>query len=171
MQRESPSWTQGWHRQNSVSGWGKVHKYMRTHGSVGATKPGRSGLGPVGPGRPAWPTSAVGSPPFLAPEEFSTLKPERRRHSQRREPLALGGHPQAREREERDLRRGIDHIEWSTHKWRRRKTLSEGRPWSTVLCLAPWWGNLLVRPWVVIGLEGVIVLYWIIYLSSCVECA
>jgi hypothetical protein len=30
------------------------------------------------------------------------------------------------EREEGDLRRGIDHLEGSTHKWRRRKTSSEG---------------------------------------------
>jgi hypothetical protein len=29
------------------------------------------------------------------------------------------------EREEGDLRRGIDHLEGSTHKWRRRKTPSE----------------------------------------------
>jgi hypothetical protein len=57
------------------------------------------------------------------------------------------------EREEGDLRREIDHLEGSTHKWRRRKTPSEGWPWSTVLCLAPWWGNLLIRPWVVIDPE------------------
>jgi hypothetical protein len=31
-----------------------------------------------------------------------------------------------REREEGDLWRGIDHLEGSTHKWRRRKTPSEG---------------------------------------------
>jgi hypothetical protein len=30
------------------------------------------------------------------------------------------------EREEGDLRRGIDHLEGSTHRWRRRKTPSEG---------------------------------------------
>jgi hypothetical protein len=30
------------------------------------------------------------------------------------------------EREEGDLRRGIDHLEGSTHNWRRRKTPSEG---------------------------------------------
>jgi hypothetical protein len=32
-------------------------------------------------------------------------------------------------------------------------------------------GKLLVCPWVVIGLEDVIVLHWFIYLSCCVECA
>jgi hypothetical protein len=37
-------------------------------------------------------------PPFLAPEGSSTLKSWRRRHSQRGEPFALRGHPQARER-------------------------------------------------------------------------
>jgi hypothetical protein len=30
------------------------------------------------------------------------------------------------EREEGDLRRRIDHLEGSTHKWRRKKTSSEG---------------------------------------------
>jgi hypothetical protein len=30
------------------------------------------------------------------------------------------------EREEGDLRSGINHLEGSTHKWRRRKTPSEG---------------------------------------------
>jgi hypothetical protein len=65
------------------------------------------------------------------------------------------------EREEGDLQRRIDHLEGSTHKWRR-KTPSDGWPWSTVPCLAPWWGKLHIRPWVVIGLEDVIVLYWLI---------
>jgi hypothetical protein len=32
------------------------------------------------------------------------------------------------EREEGDLRREINHLEGSTHKWRRRKTPSEGKP-------------------------------------------
>jgi hypothetical protein len=32
------------------------------------------------------------------------------------------------EREEEDLRRGIDNLEESTHMWRRRKTPSEGKP-------------------------------------------
>jgi hypothetical protein len=35
------------------------------------------------------------------------------------------------------------------HPRRRRKTPSEASPWSTVLCLAPWWGNLLICPRVV----------------------
>jgi hypothetical protein len=70
--------------------------------SEGATEPGRDGPGPVGPSRPAWPTSGVGSaPPFLAPEGSSTLSPGRRRHSRNREPFAPRGHPQAREREGR----------------------------------------------------------------------
>jgi hypothetical protein len=101
MQREPPSWIRGWHRQNSASGGGKLHNHLRTHGSEGATKPGRDGPGSVGPGRPAWPTPGGRfGPPFLAPEGSSTLKSWRRHHSQRREPFALGGHPQARERRE-----------------------------------------------------------------------
>jgi hypothetical protein len=67
----------------------------------GATESGQDGPGPVGLSGPAWPTPDVGSPPpFLAPEGSSTLKPWRRRHSQRGEPFTPGGHPQAREREE-----------------------------------------------------------------------
>jgi hypothetical protein len=65
-------------------------------------------------------------PPFLAPEGSSTLKPWRHRHSQGGEPFSPGGHPQSREREKGDLRREINHLEGSTHKWRRRKTPSEG---------------------------------------------
>jgi hypothetical protein len=42
-----------------------------------------------------------------------------------KEPFAPGGHPQL-EREEGNLRREINHLEGSTHKWRRRKTPSEG---------------------------------------------
>jgi hypothetical protein len=42
------------------------------------------------------------------------------------------------EREEGDLRREINHLEGSTHKWRRKKTPLEGWPWWTVLCSAPW---------------------------------
>jgi hypothetical protein len=99
MHGEPPSWTRGWHRQNHASGRDKVHKFMRTHGSEGATEPGRNGLGLVGPGWPAQPTPGVGSAPlFLAPEGSSTLKPWRRRQSQGGEPFVPGGHPQARER-------------------------------------------------------------------------
>jgi hypothetical protein len=95
---------------------------MRTHGSEGAIELGRGGP------RPSDPAHFRGQfgPPFLALEGSSTLKSWRRRHSQRREPFAPGGHPQAREREEGDLRREINHLEGSTHKWRRRKTPSEG---------------------------------------------
>jgi hypothetical protein len=154
MHGEPPSWTRGWHRQNHASGRGKVHKCMRTHGSEGATVPGRSGPGPVGPGRSAWPTPDIGLAPLPCTRRILN-------------PKALEAPPFARERairttsneapwwerEEEDLLTEIDHLEWSTHKWRRRKTLSEGWPWSTVLCLAPWWGNLLIRPWVVVDLE------------------
>jgi hypothetical protein len=94
MQREPPSWTWGWHRQNSGSGGGKVHKYMRTHGSEGATEPGRDEPGPASLAHSG---CRFGSP-FLAPEGYSTLSSWRCRHSQYREPFAPRGHPQARER-------------------------------------------------------------------------
>jgi hypothetical protein len=40
-----------------------VHKYMRTHGSEGATEPSRDEPRSVRPSRPAWPTPGVGLPP------------------------------------------------------------------------------------------------------------
>jgi hypothetical protein len=49
-----------------------VHNYMRTHGSEGATEPGRGEPWPVGPGRPAQPTSVAGSAPLsLHPKVFN----------------------------------------------------------------------------------------------------
>jgi hypothetical protein len=48
-----------------------VHKHMRTHGSEGAIETGWDGPGPVGPSRPAWPTSRVGSAPLsLYPKDL-----------------------------------------------------------------------------------------------------
>jgi hypothetical protein len=91
-------------------------------------------------------------PSFLAPEGSSTQKSWMHRHSQGES----HSHQESilkLEREEGNLRRRIDHLEGSTHKWRRRKTPLEASPWSTVLCLAPWWFNLLICPWVVIDLE------------------
>jgi hypothetical protein len=127
-------------------------KCIITRGPTGAK--GRPNRARLGLGRLAGPTLRVGSPPplFLAPEGSSTLSPWMRHHSRNREPFAPRGYPQARERGGRSRRR-IDQLERSTHKWRRRKTQSEASPWSTVPCLAPWWGNLLIRPWVVIGPE------------------
>jgi hypothetical protein len=66
---------------------------MRTHGSEGATEPGRGGPRPAGPAH----SGARFGPPFLAPEGSSTIKPCRRRHSEKGEPFVLGGHPQSRE--------------------------------------------------------------------------
>jgi predicted nucleic acid-binding Zn-ribbon protein len=48
-----------------------------------------------------------------------------RRHSQR-ESHSYQEAIHKLEREEGDLQREIDHLEGSTHKWRRRKTPSEG---------------------------------------------
>jgi hypothetical protein len=103
-------------------------------------------------GRPS-PLPASVRPPFLAPEGSSTLKSWRRHHLQRRESHSHQEAIHKLEREEGDLRRETNHLEGSTHKWRRRNTPSEGWPWPTVLCLAPWWGDLLIRPWVVIDLD------------------
>jgi hypothetical protein len=41
-----------------------VHNHQKTHGSEGATELGRIGPGPVGSGRPAQPSSGVGSAPL-----------------------------------------------------------------------------------------------------------
>jgi hypothetical protein len=83
--------------------------------------------------RPEGPAHSGGrfDPPFLAPEGSSTLKPWRRRHSR---------HGESHSHQEGDLRGEINHLDGSTHKWRRRKAPSEGKPWSMVLCPAPWWG-------------------------------
>jgi hypothetical protein len=48
-----------------------VHNHMRTHGSEGATEPGRDGHGSVSPSRPVWPTLSVGSAPLsLHPKDL-----------------------------------------------------------------------------------------------------
>jgi hypothetical protein len=128
-----------------------VHNHLRTHESEGATEPGRNGPWPVGPRRSAQPTPGVGSPPFPCTRRIFNPK------TLEAPPFARGSHSHQEaihklEREEGDLRRGIDHLEGSTHKWRRRKTPSRvtminGAMSSTLM------GNLLIRPWVVIDLE------------------
>jgi hypothetical protein len=70
-----------------------VHNYMRTHGSEGATEPGRAGPRPAGRAHFGGRFGLI----FLAPEGFSTLKRWRRCQS-KGEPFAPGGHPQDRER-------------------------------------------------------------------------
>jgi hypothetical protein len=69
MREDPPSWTRGWHRQNDAIEGGKVQNVKRTHGSEGTTELGQDGLGPVGPGRPAWPISEAVRPPFLEHED------------------------------------------------------------------------------------------------------
>jgi hypothetical protein len=130
-------------------------KYIITWGPTGAK--GRPNRAEVGPGRSAqagrpsplwWPVR----PPFPCTRRIFNPKTLEA-------PPSTGGEsfaPEAihkLEREEEDLRREINHLEGSTLSWRRRKTSSEGKPRSTVLCPALWWGNLLIRPWVVIDLE------------------
>jgi hypothetical protein len=82
-------------------------KCIITWGPTGAKgQPNWAGMGLGRSAQAGWPGPLSGS--------------SRCRHSQRREPFAPGGHPQAREREEVDLRRRIAQLEGSTHKWRRR---------------------------------------------------
>jgi hypothetical protein len=69
-------------------------KCIITWGPTG--EKGRPNQAEMGLGRSAHFRRRFG-PPFLAPEGSSTLKPWRRRHSQRREPFVPGDHPQARE--------------------------------------------------------------------------
>jgi hypothetical protein len=106
MQGEPPSWTRGWQPQNSASGGGEVHNYMRIHGREGATEPGW----PAWAGRPK-PVGLAHSegrfgPPFLAPEGPSTLSSWRCCHSEDKEPFTPRGHPQAREIGGRSLEKG-----------------------------------------------------------------
>jgi hypothetical protein len=87
-------------------------------------------------------------------------------HSVWREPFAPGGHPQTRERREISGGRSTTSKEAPTsgeEGIHRRKGNHDQRCY-----LAPWWVNLLSsmgcnRSW------DVIILCWIIYLSSCVE--
>jgi hypothetical protein len=126
-------------------------KCINIWGPTGAKgRPSRAGMGL---GRPAWPTSRIGSASlFLHPKDLqpnvwggATIRiGERHSHWEAIHKL---------EREEGDLRRRIAQLEGSTLKWRRKKTPSEASPWSPVTCLAPWWGNILICPWVVIDLE------------------
>jgi hypothetical protein len=85
-----------------------VHKHMRTHGSEGATEPGRDVPGPVDQNRPAWPTPGVGSAPFSCTRRTFNPKfveaPPFERH---RGPFAPRGHPQARERRGRSSEKDL----------------------------------------------------------------
>jgi hypothetical protein len=90
---------------NHASGRGKVHKYMKTHGSEGATEPGRGGPRPVGPGWSAQagrPSPLRGSvrppPPLPCTQRIFNPKALEAPPFAGREPFVPGGHPQARER-------------------------------------------------------------------------
>jgi hypothetical protein len=105
-----------------------VHKCMRTHRSEGANEPGRDGPRPVGPIRPACPTSRVGSAPLsVHPKDIQPYVPgsaairKGESHSHREAIHKLG-------RVEGDLRGRIAHLEGSTHMWGRGKTPVEASP-------------------------------------------
>jgi hypothetical protein len=97
MQEDPLSWTWGWSRQNDVIGGGKVQNAKRTHGSEGATKPGRDGPGPVGlahfhGGSPpiswAWRwcnPKYVWAPPFAEEEPFARDVVHKLERKERRE--------------------------------------------------------------------------------------
>jgi hypothetical protein len=88
-----------------------VHNHTRTHRSEGATEPSRDGPGPVGPSRPARPSSGVGSAPLsLHPKDLQPYVPrgaairKGESHSHREAIHKI-------EREEGDLRRRITQLE------------------------------------------------------------
>jgi hypothetical protein len=112
---------------------------------------GRPNWAEMGLGRSAQPTPVVGSAPFPCTRTIFNTKTleappfdrgESHSHQEAIHKLERGGRsPEG----DRPPRRKHPQVE--------KKTPSEGKPWSTVLCLALWWGNLLIHPWVVIDLE------------------
>jgi hypothetical protein len=100
-----------------------VHNHLRTHGSEGATEPGRDGLG-----QSAQPTPVVGSAPLPCTRRIFNPKTLEAPPFDRGESHSHREAIHKLEREEGDLWRGIVHLEGSTHKWRKRKTPSEGKP-------------------------------------------
>jgi hypothetical protein len=134
-------------------------KCINTWGPMGAK--GRSSRAGMGLGRLAQagrPGPLRGSvrPPFSCTRRSFNPKLLEVPPFARQRAIRPRGHPQAKEKRRGSFARRIAQLEGSAHKWRRRKTPSEASPWSTVPYLAPWWGNLLIWPWVVIKLEDVI---------------
>jgi hypothetical protein len=125
-------------------------KCIITWGPTGAK--GRPNRAELGLGRPAQPSSGVGSAPFLFTRRIFNPKTMEALPFGRGEPFTPGGHPQSKERGGRS-----PEGDWPPRrkhpKVEKKETPSEGWPWSTLQCLAPWWGNLLIRPWVVIDLK------------------
>jgi hypothetical protein len=76
-----------------------VHNHLRTHRSEGATEPGRDGPGPIGLAH----FQRRFSPPFPCTRRIFNRKSLEAPPFAQREPFALGGHPQARERGGRSL--------------------------------------------------------------------
>jgi hypothetical protein len=82
-----------------------VHKYMRTHGSEGATEPDGDGPGLVGPSRPPWPTLGVGSAPFSCTRRSFNPKLLEALPFARQRAIRPRGHPQAREKRREIVRK------------------------------------------------------------------
>jgi hypothetical protein len=127
-----------------INTWGPTREKGRTNWA-------RMGLGrsaQVGRPDPLWRSVR---PSFSCTWSSFNPKSWRHRHSKEREPFTPRGHPQARER--REIVREKDRSTRRKHPQVEKKTPSEASPWSTVPCLAPWWGNLLICSWVVINFE------------------
>jgi hypothetical protein len=128
-------------------------KCINTWGPTGAKGwPNRAGMGLGRSAQAGWPGPLRGSvrpPRFLHPKDLQPFVPRGAAICK----TEIHSHWEAiykLERERREiLGRRIAQLEGTTRKWRRKKILSEASPWSTVPCLAPWWGNLLICPWVV----------------------
>jgi hypothetical protein len=147
MQGEPPSWTQWWHRQNGASGGAKC---INTWGPTGAKgRPNRVGMGLGRWAQDSWPGPLRGSlrSPFSCTRRsFNPKFVEAPPFAKDRESFAWEAIHKLERRGGRSFARRIALFEGSTHKWRRRKTPSEASTWSTVPCLAPWWGNTTWKP-------------------------
>jgi hypothetical protein len=132
-------------------------KCINTWAPTGAKgRPNRAEIGLSRTDRPG-PLRGSVRPPFSCTRRsFNPKLLEAPPFARERESFAREAIHKLERRGGRSFMRRIALVEGSTHKWRRRKTPSEVSPWSTVLCLATWLGNLLICPWVVIELEDVI---------------
>jgi hypothetical protein len=135
----------------------KGAKCIKTWGPTGAK--GRPNRARMSPGRPAWPTLGsvrppiswawrsfnpkyVEAPPFAEGEPFAREAVHKLEREKRREIICEKDHSTRRKQPQVEE----DAEALPRHPRRRRKTPSEASPLSMVLCLAPWWGNVLICP-------------------------